>query len=350
MPLKAPSNGVPDLDDTSSESGAWHRDRFAEFVRLKALVGEPSPHMTIVGWMARGLPRLEIAWRGGCYLVPYSVLSAEAIWSEWNYARAIDDPDGLTCWIKENWQGIHTRTERRCVRTPASFAKSLTGYAAWLRDVFPNMPAYAPPSSAPEAKYDYYWKNTITLPYFGRYITIRLLEYLKRYTGLQAELYDIRSIGGWSPIKALMLLRPDEIPALETGQRKEVDRVAFQVLAEYSNADLVMSTYVFAALLCEYRVAWKNRAQYPGWTVDQELEYQDGKHAQYWRERGLETQLWEARTALFPEYALGEYSGWDKRRYDVAAVLRDYGYVWSDAIYNYSASQENLSQPVLRQL
>lgn len=325
--------------------GARHRQWFGEFFDAKRLVGEPSPHMTLVGWMSRNEEPAEKKWRAGCYLVPYSVMSAEAIWQTWPYQAAVADPDGLSAWVRDHWDGMHTRTERRTVRTPERFAKSLNGYAAWLRDRERETRWTAPPDQA--GRYDHWWASANEIPYFGRYIVIRLLEYFRRYADSKTELYDIRSIGGWSPIKALMLLHPEETPALSTGQHEHVDRVARRVMADYRTSGLDMGYYAFAALLCEYRVAWENHAQYPGWTIDQELEYQRGHHATYWQARGFHTQLWEARAALFPVETLGERSGaWDGRRKDCAALLRDHGLVWSDVRWNYAASRDDLAHPV----
>ena len=98
-------------------------DIFGEFIQKKLDVGEPSPHMKIVGYLSKDLPLKERFWRAGCYGVPYSIITAEVMWTEWPWERAEKDPGGLRDWIHANWKNIHTRTERRCVRSPKKFSE-----------------------------------------------------------------------------------------------------------------------------------------------------------------------------------------------------------------------------------
>lgn len=325
---------------------AWHVEKFVEFAERKADLGEPSPHMTLVGWLSRDVGLGERLWRAGCYLNPYSVLSAEAIWREFSFERIRKEPEKFGPWLRANWDGIHTRQERRCVRTPAKFITAMLGYAEWLADAAPGLAKAR--IADPIERYDVWWKSATSVPYFGRYITIRLLEFFNRYGHMGTELYDIRSIDGWSPIRALMLLRPDATDELLTGKAGPVDRVAREVVRDLRAGGLMIGFYGFAALLCEYRVAIEKSHQYPGWTIDQELEFDHGKHAEYWRSRGQESGLMQARRALFPKEVLGELHGWTGRRYDLAACLRDRGYVWSDMVYDYAASKDHLDSPVAR--
>jgi hypothetical protein len=97
--------------------------------------------------------------------------------------------------------------------------------------------------------------------------------------------------------------------------------------------------YVLAALLCEYRVAYENRGQYPGRTIDQELEYLNGPKGAYWAAL-YDTALWSAREAVVPHEALGEKQCWTGVRHDLSRWLRDNGTVWSDTIYDYQTMEE----------
>ena len=37
----------------TEQSADWHRHKFVEFCKFKQQVGEPSPHMTLAGWLLR---------------------------------------------------------------------------------------------------------------------------------------------------------------------------------------------------------------------------------------------------------------------------------------------------------
>lgn len=317
---------------------AWHLEKFVDFTKAKAEIGEPSPHMTIVGYLSKDLPVVERMWYAGCYLNAYSIGTAEAMYAAWNYEQAVWDPGGLEAWIHDHWEGFHTRTERRMVRTPAAFAKAQLSYLVWLQDAVPILRQYR--HLPPEALYDLWWASIIGLDgwpgihNFGRYITIRLIEFVNRYGGEHLPLYDIRSIGAESPIRALMLFRPDRAADLATGKRDVVDEVAEGVLAEARTVWPDISHYVFAAMLCEYREAYEDHHQYPGRTHDQELQYATHPKLAYWEESG---RLFEARAALFPHEVLGEKHGWLGIRHELSYVLRDRGMVWSDLRYKYPA-------------
>ena len=88
-------------------------------------------------------------------------------------------------------------------------------------------------------------------------------------------------------------------------------------------------------MLCEYREAYEDRHQYPGRTIDQELEYLSGPKARWWEDRGFQTLLWKARSETFPAYALGEVQGWQGVRHDLSRWLRDKGENWTDSRHEY---------------
>lgn len=326
----------------SDHSPQWHTERMAEFTAAKRDVGEPSPHMAIVVYLTEDLPLSERLYRGATYLNAYSVGTAEKIWEEWPYERARRDREGLSRWIADNWAGFHTRTERRTVRTPAKFTKAQMGILDWVAYSERELMRFR--NEPPAAQYETWWTTANGIPYFGRYINIRLIEYVNRITDLPLDLQDIRSIGGWSPIRALSMFRPEDWPALKTGTAANVNRVAQDVLADLRTLG-EMNYYTFAAMLCEYREAYEDRHQYPGRTHDQELEYSSSLKFMHWDTPPK--AIWKARKALFPQEALGEVEGWSTIRHELSRVLRDNGYVWSDVTFDYQATT-NLNQPVRR--
>lgn len=319
-----------------------------EFIKKKLDVGEPSPHMKIVGYLSKDLPIPERMWRAGCYAVPYSIITAEAIWQTWSLDDAVNRPHWVTKWVEEHWKNIHTRTERRCVRTPAKFNECLIGYANWLAYDFPNVLERIKDLPNEEA-YDILWESISTVKYLGRYINIRILDLFYRYCDVDAHLYDIRSIGGWSPKEMLALLYPEHKEVL-LGPGKHGDplanKLATEAMYRYQDEGLPVDFYIFAAMLCEYRVAYENMRQYPGRTHDQEIFYFTKKGVP-WVKYGIKFEMFDARKALFPHECLGELNGWMDIRDELSTVMRDYNYVWSDVEYSYEKTKD-LANPVRR--
>lgn len=338
-------------DGLNERDPSWHFDKFVEFTAIKQQIGEPSPHLAIVGHLSRGLPINDRLWLLGTYAATYCLPSAQVIWGLWSWEGALSRPAKLAAWIGKNWAGIITRTERRCVRTPAKMADCLSSYLRWMTVEYQQL-VDMQDSVKGSDYYDAVWESVSRIRYFGRYINIRLVEGLRRFCGIPARLYDIRSIGGWSPKKALCYLYPEHASVLLVDDKKGnalTDELANDLLGRVQAIVPTVDEYVLAAMLCEYKGAFEKRHQYPGWTIDQEpLLYQ--KVQAYWGDRVDLSGLWEARAALFPEEVLGEKNGWNGTRWDLAKVLRDHGYNWSDLVYDYRRTQlkGDFSSPVNR--
>lgn len=317
----------------NDHSGEWHKDSFIRFMAAKAAVGEPSPHMKTVVAMAEGRDLAERLWMVGAYAVPYSVLTAQAIWS-----RFPRPSEGMGEWVQVNWPGVHTRLERKAVRIPANFARCLNSMAAWLE----SEPARLLRTryNTGQERYEAWWNSAIGIYGFGRYITIRFLEAIRLTAGVPLELQDLRAIdpSAWSPIRGLALLYPEHQAQLLSGDLVLADHLGERWYREIMERLPGAGRYATAAILCEYRKAYEDRNEYPGRTLDQELEYANGRYAAYWQERGhaFREELYAVRHAIFPEQALGEWNGWLGVRSDCAAMLRDQGIVWSDLAMDYA--------------
>ncbi len=337
------------LETLRQSDPEFHWEFFPDFIRKKLDVGEPSPHMKIVGHLSQDCSWEEKIWRAGCYAAPYSVISAEVLWTYWPLERMLAHTDEFLPWLQEHWGGIHWRMERRCVNTPAKFAENLTQYAEWAVSRLPQ--TLETRSQDKRIFYDQLWESVTSVKFMGRYISIRLIELMRRFCNIDAPLYDIRSIGGWSPKQALTLLRPDRTDEILSDNMKvsnaASDEVAEEIFQEVRKRNLLeLDYYIFAAMLCEYREAYEDRHQYPGRTHDQEISYHS-KFSGYWKAKGFTSRLFEARAAIFPHECLGELNGWDGIRHELSRVLRDEGYNWSDLIYDYAAFKE-FPEPVLR--
>jgi Amino acid:DNA transferase len=326
----------------------WHFDRFVEFTQYKGWVGEPSPHLAIVGHMARDMTTEDRLWLLGCYAATYCLPTAQVIHTLYPLQQVrLAGQAPLEAWLTSHWPGIVTRTERRCVRSPAKMADCLTSLARWVVEDYEPLTHLPPEYST--ANYDHVWDSVAKIRYFGRYIAIRFIEGLRRYCGVPAMLYDIRSVGGWSPKRALCYFYPEHTDTLlvdDAAGNALTDRLANEILVRVREQLPEVNEYILAAMLCEYKAYYENRKQYPSWTIDQEPLLYD-KVFEYWGDAVDRGTLWEAREALFPECALGEKNGWNGTRWDLTKTLRDHGYVWSDVLYDYGKTND-LTQPERR--
>jgi hypothetical protein len=331
------------LDPIPNDKPAqWHFDKFVEFTQFKEYAGEPSPHLRTVVHLSKDSSWEEKIWRVGCYAVPYSVLSAEVLWTHWPYEE-VSDRGALKQWLEKHWGHFHIRTERRCVRSLDNFYRSLVGYHHWIRTYLKPFLDTCHEQGTP-AFYDAIWEVMDQVPFFGRYIAIRAIEGLRRLGVANADLYDIRAIGGHSPIRALTLFYPERAEAL-LNEDDVVINQSGEDLAAYIQKKLPFASYyVCAAMLCEYRKAFEDSNEYCARTQDAELEHYQ-KYIPYWEELGYNSNILKARREIFDQRCLGEMSGWSGVRKELSKVLSSWGYNWSDTIYDYPRTRD-FSRPV----
>ena len=343
-------------DGWGLQSSDWHLERFTDFSRLKHDVGEPSPHLAVVGHICEkeNLNLNERLWLIGNYACSYCLPTAQVVTDIWKYDQVVKNFDQFEKWLKDNWSGIVTRTERRAVRTHPKYVRCLKEWLRWITEEFPKLQKLQ--ESDDKVYYDKVFESVTGVYSFGRYISIRIIEGLRRYCGLEhAKLYDIRSIGGWSPKKCLTFLYPEHADAILIDDKQGnllTNQLAEDLLAKVQKKLPWMDHYIIAAMLCEYKGAYEKRHQYVGWTIDQEpLLYEKVLKHFGNQVSGISEKLWGARKDLFPQDVLGEIRGWGGTRWDVAKILRDYGYVWSDQEYDYweTLKTQSWEQPVLKQ-
>lgn len=330
----------------------WHFAKFVEFTARKAEVGEPSPHLAIVGHLSREMSSDDRLWMLGLYAATYCLPTAlvlHAVLPLTTVRRYGLRTTILTDWLSERWPGVVTRTERRCVRSPLNMAECLVSIARWIDTEYDALTRL--PTDGGRSNYDMTWNSVARIKFFGRYIAIRFIEGLRRYCGVPAMLYDIRSVGGWSPKRALCYLYPEHTEALLRDDRAGnalTDDLANRLLGQVRESLPWVNEYILAAMLCEYKAYYENQKQYPGWTIDQEPLLYDKVRA-YWGDLVDVADLWSARAALFPAVSLGENGGWNGTRWPLTKTLRYQGYVWSDVVYDYRAMLD-IANPVRRVL
>lgn len=311
------------------------RRYFREFCENEIAAGGPDPHMRTVAEMSRGEEWVERVWRGGVYAGVYNVPSAEVIWTAWPFERALSAaPGAVEEWLRANWKAIVTRRERRCVRRPEQLATYLLAYAAWVEGLHGGWGRYA--------EYESVWQDLDRVYTAGRYFKIKLLEYLRRATGLPHGLPDLRPAGGenprqglallTSPSTALLLLGDDESPIAH----KLMNAAFFETQRDFEAEGLRLDSFHYQTLLCDYKQSYVGKRQYPGRSLDSELDYHRKIAAAVPPEH--KTQMFAARAALFPATGLGEVQGWPGVRAVLGTVLRDFHYTWSDARFDFNAT------------
>lgn len=325
-----------------------HWKFLAEFAKYECQAGGPDPHMVLSGEMSREESLQERIWRGGCYIAVYNSPYAEMIWKDWPWERVCKRPwDDLLKWLTKNFPRIETRRERRCVRRPEWMLEYLKGYHDFALG-FAELSQKC--NRSPEENFELVWDRALQVPRLGRYVAIKLLEYYRRYCGLDIRHPDIRPVGGRSPREMLGYLWPDHPQVAEDDDSPEVIALVNKLVLQTKNrlkdefgVDLDM--FKLQVMLCDYKQSWKGKRQYPGRSVDSEMAYAL-KMEEAW---GSSSSIWSVRKEIFPHENLGELNGWSVVRKELGRVLVDYGYTWTDSLYDYQSSY-NLAVPARRQL
>lgn len=323
-----------------------HWTYFAEFVRWETACGGPDPHLAYVGHLAYDQEWQERAWRIGCYLACYNVPTGIVLWTHWPWLE-VNEPEPLERWLREHWEGLSWRRERRAVRSVPKLARHLTSLADWIGKL------HREPWLG-TGDYDAAWRSAEQIYGTGRYIKHKLLEGLGRYCDIGVRLGDIRARGAWSPRATLALLYPQHAVALiskGTGHDSTAEMCAAWAREELAERyGLRISWYDLQVMLCEYRESAISRRQYPGRSHDSELGHFH-KIAHRWGDDVLAIPFHAAREACVPSVNRGELHGWEAAREELGDVLADHRYTWRDLEYDYTATRKlggNFGRPVER--
>jgi len=304
---------------------------FREFCLYETAVGGPDPQLPLVAKMVEDCDLRTRIWAGACYAAVYNVASAEALWLNLT-PKGIDEmgATALVGWLSDHWDGLRTRLERRAVREPPKLARCLMGLASWVLG--------ASWKGWGDAGYPLAWDSVTGLYSFGRYVSMKFLEYL-RLQGIPGTTQpDLRLHGADSPREGLMLITGD--PAWLMDERKDLasdERAAAELI---TGLGLAITPYEAQVLLCEFKQSLIGKRQYPGRSLDSELKYHWAIKPR-WEHA---TSMFVARRAIFPMQSLGELHGWDGPREQLGGVAATYDYTWSDLLYDYTDSPD-LAQP-----
>jgi hypothetical protein len=321
-----------------------HFVHLAEFIRGVELAGGTTPHVSMtVESMSRLDDPLEKLWFAGCYALTYNWPAAERLFLEVR-PHEVTRPD-FGMFLEDHWAGIPLRKERKAVYRKWAFAESAVAYiefARWLLSL----------DSFPFGYSTAFVNFNAHTRFMGRYIAIRWLEVMRRAFGVPWEMPSILSDGGEHPRKALALLYPADAEMLLKGNTvahlKVADAAADRCLVDLQlEYGLTTNYYELQSLLCEMKQSALGRKQYPGKSIDTEMDYWDRVNRHWGANKALESSFYDVRRECFPAWSLGEEAGWHGVRPELGGMLVDHGITWSDWLYNYPATTD-FSDPVLR--
>lgn len=321
-----------------------HFLHLAEFIKGVELSGGTTPHVSMtVAAMERQEDPLEKLWFAGCYALTYNWPTAERIFLEWRPYEV--EYDSFLSWSMQNWEGLPLRKERKAVYRKEAFAESACAYLNFAQVL------------ARDDRWPFGYERAFRLfndatRYMGRYIGIRWLEVMRRAFDTGWEMPDVRADGGEHPRKALALLYPEDAEVLLGGNSKReiavTDLAAKRLLVDLElEYGLQTNYYELQSLLCEYKQSVIGKKQYPGKSIDTEMDYFDRVYDHWGPVKSVQSDFWEIRDEIFPDWSLGEKMGWTGVRKELGGVLVNHSYTWSDAIYDWGKTTD-LADPVSR--
>ncbi len=329
----------PDLSERFVVEEHWRH--FHDFAHWERAVGGPDPQLDTLAAMVEDWELVDRAWACGLFAAAYCLGPAEAIWREFTPEQVVADEPRWTAWVAANWQGLPLRRERRAVRTPGKFARCVASYAKWLLDCDPSAGWFV------QQDYEAGFAETAQVWGMGRYIQMKLMEALHRCGVVVTRQDQLMAKGGWSPRTGLASLYPEDASWLTGGDDAatcaRVEARAAELLEVLAAQGLELSWFHLQVFLCEYKQALRGK-KYPGRSHDSELEYWRRSQAHF----GGESGLLPARQRAFPAEVLGESSGmWMGVREDCERTLIDHGYMWTDLLYDYTATTD-FARPKVR--
>jgi len=329
------------MASTPSLSAEEHQAFFTQFVRHVEQAGGATPHMRMVAHAARfsAAHRQEAAWMGGCYAAVYNYAAAEALWSHLSLASS---PEAIRSFVTTHWAHLPLRRERKAVNSPAKLSQCLISLTDWVQHS---------PWLSWGASYETAWESFQSIYGMGRYVSIRFLEFARLALDARVRMPDIRPAGATYPRQGLSLLYPSASRNLwgsdDAATLQQINLVIVPAeLRRLAAEGLEVDPYTLQSLICEYKQSVLGGKQWPGKSLDSELVYWDKVYGSGSPFDPSLSAMYAIRSMIFPSWALGEVDSKWKERKALGPVLRDHGYVWSDSLYSWHASRDDLADPV----
>jgi hypothetical protein len=285
-------------------------DEFITFAKREIACGGPEPEIEPIVYLTRNQTEVEKVWAAGVYCSHHCVPSAMVVWKQWRPEQLVGESNDysrgcLEEWLAEHWDALPVRNEMRSHRMIEKRARCLADFAQ-----------YAVGETWRVGDYDEVWDDSIgSVKYFGRYVAIKYMEFLRRMVRPELILTDVRiASGAWSVREGLAKLFPSHEAILANrsdNSHKAIDLAeacANELIIECVKRDLILSHFDTQVLLCEFK-QWQRGTFYPGASHDEEMEFAKRVEADF-----SIPEFWEIRRTIFPTTVLGEIGGWHGQR------------------------------------
>jgi hypothetical protein len=227
-------------------------------------------------------------------------MPAYEVFRNFNYEEVIAKPERLRTWLKKHWSALPVRREMRSHRMLDKRWKCLTDFAE-----------YAASGRWKRGDFEGVWNDSQNrIKYYGRYMSIKVLELLHRTVRPDMPSIDIRAAFAWSPRAAMALLYPAQASWIGDRARNDgdtvldVERYAKRIHRDLKAHDIRVSMFELQGLLCNYKEMLYGRF-YPGAGHDEDMEYMD-EYARDFDPR----PWWRTRRRVFKHKYLGEMNDW----------------------------------------
>jgi hypothetical protein len=280
-------------------------EQFVTFAKAEIAHGGPEPELAPIVWLTRDSTDIEKVWAAGVYCSHHCVPSAMVVWRTWRPEQLVGESSDFTrgClheWLSEHWNVLPVRNEMRSHRMLEKRAQCLHDFAE-----------YTLSERWRTGTYDDVWDDSInSVKYYGRYVAIKYMEFLRRMVRPDLILTDVRiAAGAWSVREGLALLFPQTIPWMTDRSDNKPDTVtSVETWANVLRLDLKekfgveLSHFDAQVLLCEFKQMTRGTF-YAGKSHNEEYDF-----AKLVEQDFDIPEFWAARQALFPASALKEMS------------------------------------------
>lgn len=280
-----------------------HWPLFRRFIRSEKAVGGPDCQFTLLLEHADVTDMFEkdIVWLIGCYGAHHCAMPAYEVFQNFTAKDALARPNKLRGWLHKHWRALPVRREMRSHRMLDKRWECLLDFAR-----------YAESKRWKTGTFEEVWDDSQSqIKYYGRYMSIKVLELLHRTVRPDMPSIDIRAAHAWSPRAAMALLYPKHAEWIGDRKRndpetvKRVELFATKIHHHLTSRDIHVSLFELQGLLCNYKEMLYGRF-YPGAGHDEELDYLRDFGADF------DTKPWFAtRRRIFKHKYLGEIGGWD---------------------------------------
>lgn len=230
-------------------------------------------------------------------------------------------------WMEANWDYLRPlKKDRRTVNTPPKMHSCLESIKRWEEGLAPRLRRYAAGWQTQAQAHQKIMDNAQEVHHFGRYISIRFAETVRRGLDLGAESDNVFARGGSFIRSSVNMFYPNATLKPDTPRNVALtEELAKNLIQRLEQKGLTVSPADLSATLCEYRQHCKGWF-YPAKNIDEDL-----RGINRAQEFGTDvSRLLQARAEFIAPCYLGEIQGWDEVRKPIHKVFRDTGHLFDD--------------------